>query len=355
MKAKFMLVNLSQQASIEDGFACFGQGDVDVILLQVLFYFPQISLDSRYTTLNLFWSELLGIMIRDDNGICIFNRAENRDDIAYDLATKKCCSSKCLKNLFEGDIRLSVDVIEGCLSETAGLDMRSKREYMMDKIRSTITNRDLQGEGGYARHNWKVGVAPTTVIDGVCRRTFRVCYNIGHTYVDEIVRGIKHMEMNSEPLLNDKTKVSSAYAENFVKMALIRGIILDKTQVAMMKIPNSPTSVNCYSWMAHHFELVGDQIPNSAGEIHLEPTDKQNIWKEYQQDMIHSETCYLGIPEFNNIWKKCFPYVKIREYKAVTGKCSKCTLLSHARRTRRDRDSMQQPLDVLFNYFRWNG
>jgi hypothetical protein len=36
------------------------------------------------------------------------------------------------------------------------------------------------------------------------------------------------------------------------------------------------------------------------------------------------------------LWKQCFPHVKIREYKAVTGKCSTCAALSVAKRKKLD-------------------
>lgn len=36
------------------------------------------------------------------------------------------------------------------------------------------------------------------------------------------------------------------------------------------------------------------------------------------------------------MWKECFPHVKIREYKAVTGKCRTCSALSAARRRKLD-------------------
>lgn len=36
-----------------------------------------------------------------------------------------------------------------------------------------------------------------------------------------------------------------------------------------------------YAWMANHFSRMGDHVPNAAGEIHLEPTEKREIHKEY--------------------------------------------------------------------------
>lgn len=37
------------------------------------------------------------------------------------------------------------------------------------------------------------------------------------------------------------------------------------------------------------------------------------------------------------LWRECFPHVKLREYKAVTGKCQTCTMLSAAKRKKLDR------------------
>ena len=50
-----------------------------------------------------------------------------------------------------------------------------------------------------------------------------------------------------------------------------------------------------HAWMKYYFELVGDQIPNSNGEIHLEPQDKYAIYTEYVGD--HPENA-LSYPTF---------------------------------------------------------
>lgn len=36
--------------------------------------------------------------------------------------------------------------------------------------------------------------------------------------------------------------------------------------------------------MKYYFDLLGDYIPNSNGEIHLEPQDKFQIYAEYVGD-----------------------------------------------------------------------
>jgi len=71
--------------------------------------------------------------------------------------------------------------------------------------------------------------------------------------------------------------------------------------------------------MYTHFNLVGDFIPNSNGEIHLEPIDIKEIWNEYQDDLKQVNEDTVSYIEFGCMWKYCFSHVKIREYKAVTG------------------------------------
>jgi hypothetical protein len=40
----------------------------------------------------------------------------------------------------------------------------------------------------------------------------------------------------------------------------------------------------------------------------------------------------LTVQTFGELWKNCFPHVKIREFKAVCGKCDTCAHLSSLRR-----------------------
>ena len=124
-------------------------------------------------------------------------------------------------------------------------------------------------------------------------------------------------------------------------MAAKRGLVLNQEQVAMLRIPNRAESFSCYAWMHSHFECVGDQIPNSAGEIHLEPITIREVWQEYCEDMDAVCVVALDVQSFGSMWSSCFPYVKIREFKAVTGKCDTCAALTHARRTFRDDKSRQ--------------
>ena len=168
-------------------------------------------------------------------------------------------------------------------------------------------------------HRWRVGAAPWSIIDNVCRRCFQNCYNIANSTVLLIVKQIKSGEVVIAPSIKDKTTIKNHVADTLIKMAIKRGNILSKSQIAMMHIPNSPACMTCYAWMHNYFELVGDCIPNSDGEVHLEPLNIWEVWEEYVEDMKFVCEPYLEVKTFGQMWKHCFPHVKIREFKAVTG------------------------------------
>ena len=65
--------------------------------------------------------------------------------------------------------------------------------------------------------------------------------------------------------------------------------------------------------------IVGDQVPNSDGEIHLEKQQKKDIWQEYVDDFTYRGRQWMTYANFCKLWQSSFPHVKIREYKQVSG------------------------------------
>jgi hypothetical protein len=91
------------------------------------------------------------------------------------------------------------------------------------------------------------------------------------------------------------------------------------TLVAAAKLPNSPTVLSAYGWMAEHFHLIGDMCPNCDGEIHLEPTHIVEVYGEHYVAMRDADMDCVNVDTFASIWTNCFDHVKIREFKAVSG------------------------------------
>jgi hypothetical protein len=93
--------------------------------------------------------------------------------------------------------------------------------------------------------------------------------------------------------------------------------------------------------MARHFDLIGCAAPNLDGEIHLEPMHVKEVHEEYKETMLDAGIPIVGANTFSSIWYHCFEHVKIREFKAVSGKCQCCANLSSMRKTfksQRDRE-----------------
>ena len=181
--------------------------------------------------------------------------------------------------------------------------------------------------------NWAIGDRTKTRIEGVCKQAFCNAHCVSSSHVDNIVRDIKNGHQNARRTLNDLTKVDMGILQGLRKIAKGFGLHLTKTQVAAAKLPNSPTVLTAYGWMARHFDLIGDMIPNSGGEIHLEPVQIVEVYAEHVLDMTNAGIPYVNVDTFANIWMNCFEHVKIREFKAVSGKCQCCANLSTIRRT----------------------
>ena len=100
--------------------------------------------------------------------------------------------------------------------------------------------------------------------------------------------------------------------------------------------------MDTYGWMDSYFQLVGDAMPNSNGDIHLEPITIKEVYNEYLLDFKMNDNLFYCYNDFAKLWGTCFPYVKIREFKAVSGKCNTCAILSDLRRKCNDRLRKQE-------------
>lgn len=92
-------------------------------------------------------------------------------------------------------------------------------------------------------------------------------------------------------------------------------------------------------WMRDYFMLHADACPNSL-EWHLELCTKQDIWELYKREIQIEYQCeqfdkgqqeYVTYDIFLSMWKTVFPYVKIRVYKQVSGKCWTCHRINEVR------------------------
>ena len=114
--------------------------------------------------------------------------------------------------------------------------------------------------------------------------------------------------------------------------AKTHGMVLSVQHKQALRLSRAPSNTTAFAWMHNFFEMVGDKMPNLDGEIHLEPILIRTIWDEYREALKGGIIPIIGLSEFGKMWMDLFPHVKIRQFKAVTGKCYTCAMLSDARR-----------------------
>ena len=193
----------------------------------------------------------------------------------------------------------------------------------------------------YYKHCWTIGIGIHRA--KVCRKRFMLTYDIKHWYLENLCSQIKKGVVNSQKPLNDATPVvaHNDFIHKFELVALKHGVTVSRNQLCAIQLPNTVDSIHTFGWLNFYFNMVGDLIPNSDNQIHLEPTLVQDIYAEYSHFMTAQDLNSLGRTQFAKLWQTCFPHVSIREYKAVTGKCDTCAKLSSLRRELRDTKGRQ--------------
>lgn len=130
--------------------------------------------------------------------------------------------------------------------------------------------------------------------------------------------------------VSDRSKIDDDLSiSDVADIASSHKIIFTEDQIAAAAVPNTPEAIKCYIWLRNFFDASGDYEPNRK-EIHLDPITKREVHGEYLVKLTSSNKGEhtLEYSEFVHIWTKCFPHVKIREYKACSGKCMTCALFT---------------------------
>ena len=148
---------------------------------------------------------------------------------------------------------------------------------------------------------------------------------------------MKSQEERGVDSFQDRSKCSKSTIENVKRTASSCALVpnkLSREQESMLIIKNSSSVFIAKNWFTRFFNLVGDQMPNTEGEIHLEACDYCDLYDQYEFDMINvymSEE-YLSYTKWREVWNEHFQHVRVREYKQGTGKCDEGEMLSDARK-----------------------
>lgn len=196
--------------------------------------------------------------------------------MAKPIVTASCCKRDCLCIL---DPTQALEVVKGCMDEVRGMSRVEKKEYLLEKIRNCVKKKH---DSGYISFNWKLGVSPASVIEGICRKAFMNVYRCSHGYVDILVDSIKAGTRCFDLPCNDRVpRVNTNFLSHLENLASWHGVTLTRKQIQAMTIPNTFASLNAFSWMGSFFEACGEQQPN-GDEIHLDPCVVTHIWDEYK-------------------------------------------------------------------------
>ncbi|KAJ1436461.1 hypothetical protein B484DRAFT_428616 [Ochromonadaceae sp. CCMP2298] len=122
------------------------------------------------------------------------------------------------------------------------------------------------------------------------------------------------------------------------------GVMQARAMASAATAPSSLTGQRTAVWLEEFFFLHADCAPNSM-ENHLEVCDKKDIWVMYKNEMQvyytfadRGEKVYYDYDAFLKLWSNVFPWVKVRVYKSVSGKCWTCYHINEVRKTSKDRN-----------------
>lgn len=130
--------------------------------------------------------------------------------------------------------------------------------------------------------------------------------------------------------LSNRSRDSSIKYSEVKKIAERHNLQLNRDELGAAVLPSGEGSVNCFVWLKQYLSNCGDDQPN-RDESHLDHITKNEVYKDYLLDLQQGENddrATVTYSTFVKIWNDCLPYVKIREYKACSGKCEMCCRLS---------------------------
>lgn len=250
------------------------------------------------------------------------------------IAAQPNCKHRCF--LKEHTLPQATEIILACLQETEGLSWKQKKNYIrylfsfscniflilmlfLIIYRAKIGSSCVSKSGfNNLKMNWTIGYG-SFIIRGVCRHCFMSAYCLKHSIVDQLVADVKKGIVNSAGSFSDRTSsiggrlqtsVEIAGATNLItNFASLNNTPLNTRQIGALNVPNSAASLMMYSWMEFYFNLIGDQEPNTDGEIHLEPVRVKEIYQEYCNDLVLGGYKALSESQFGNMWLRCFRFV----------------------------------------------
>lgn len=207
-------------------------------------------------------------------------------------------------------MQVVIGVVEKNVSSLFLMTRKERRDFLRQELRRCDSRVSRKG---YLRTIYKIGDVSShpSLPAHVCRQAFRYSWNMTRHYLETLAKELKGGISVTTRTFSDTSTVNDLdVSPQFLNtVCSAYGVSLTQLQRAAMKISNSPVQLCCYGWMEYYFKCVGDQEPNRDGEIHLDACNKEDIYKEYLEDMEYwSENAVpLDLSSFGVLWLRCFP------------------------------------------------
>ena len=229
-------------------------------------------------------------------------------------------------------------VVFACRRE---LQNTESKLHLIDKLREKVNHCSVRVRptSEYLQMRYRITPESRTkysIVNSVCVKTFRNAWNISGSLIKTLRSQVKSGVVKSCHAMSDRY---SAVSGDVLKLLESTGLddVVNPDRLGIALLPNTEPAIHLYSWLDNHFKLSGDFQPNT-GEIHLDPVEKKEVYEEYVNEATLCDLQPQSLTQFCKIWKDCFSNVKIRKYKACTGKCAICadfTVYSREHKTRK--------------------
>ena len=197
-----------------------------------------------------------------------------------------------------------------CREKIKFMTKQERKEFLFREVSSCIIK--VTDMGSY-KIRYAFGPLGSRVV--VCKKAFQYLYDIGKTYMDTLIKHIKNCDRSP-----DIYKLQLNFSRcGVIACAKMMNLQLTAEEVMVGAISTNRTSLATAVWMKNHFNLLGDQQPNTNGQIHLDTITKRTVYKEYEKEWGWKLESIVSYATFTRIWRESFRHVKIRKFKGVTG------------------------------------
>jgi hypothetical protein len=199
-------------------------------------------------------------------------------------------------------------------------------------------------------HKWKISNEATGWKEwAVYRMCWATAFDYSKHHLDKMsiqVRVANDPYCNPNPGrdYNDKTYHGSLSYDTTLKAMMDVGVgQVDAMLMARAGMTrNTEVSQMAVEWFEEYFYDHADPAPNRL-EWHLDLCDKKDMWKVYWNEMYALYGCAdsASYSDWLDVWNNVFPWVKLRVYKQVSGKCWVCFRINDLRKRHSEKNVLQ--------------